>query len=262
MTTRSAEAALAAYESLAPVYDTMKAGNNTGNWAKLLDGVIREAGPPGVRLMDAACGTGKTTLALRDLGYKVAGFDLSPSMIAAALSRGPGVAFQVGDLLDPPPGLGRFDVVTCLDDALNYLLDPADLDRALTGLAGLLAPGGVLVFDLNTLHAYRGVGATTTVIMDTDTEYVVLTGTARPDHAPGERLTLDFATFSHDGDHWRRADSSHHQRHHPAADVRALLEKAGLTVARVYGFVDGSLFDELDEHAADKALFVAVRAAG
>ena len=55
------------------------------------------------------------------------------------------------------PRLGAFDLVMCVDDALNHLLTPADLRDAIASLARNLAPRGVVVFDLNTLSTLRSV---------------------------------------------------------------------------------------------------------
>ena len=53
------------------------------------------------------------------------------------------------------PVLGEFDLITCIDDAINHLLGPDEVADAFEGLRANLAPGGLLVFDVNTLAAYR-----------------------------------------------------------------------------------------------------------
>jgi hypothetical protein len=75
------------------------------------------------------------------------------------------------------PALGQFDLVTCLDDALNHLLTEAELLAALSGVRRNLAPGGVAVWDVNTLAAYGGMFAETHVIASGDT-FVVWEGKA------------------------------------------------------------------------------------
>ena len=60
-----------------------------------------------------------------------------------------------GPTCAPLRSLGTFDWITCLDDALNYLLDDDGLAVALTSMAGLLRAGGLLTFDLNSLSAHR-----------------------------------------------------------------------------------------------------------
>src|ERR671915_549693 len=42
-----------------------------------------------------------------------------------------------------------------LDDSVNYLHEATELEAAFAGIARNLAPGGVLVFDANTLATFR-----------------------------------------------------------------------------------------------------------
>ena len=53
------------------------------------------------------------------------------------------------------PGFGEFDLVWCLDDAVNYLLSGEELEQALRGMRRNLGPGGLLIFDVNTPDTYR-----------------------------------------------------------------------------------------------------------
>ena len=62
------------------------------------------------------------------------------------------------------PVLGGFDLVTCFDDSLNHLLEEDDLAAALASMAANLEPTGLLLFDLNTLLAYRTTFAADSVV--------------------------------------------------------------------------------------------------
>ena len=53
------------------------------------------------------------------------------------------------------PVFGEFDLITCIDDAINHLLGPDEVADALACMCDNLAPGGLLAFDVNTLAAYR-----------------------------------------------------------------------------------------------------------
>lgn len=47
------------------------------------------------------------------------------------------------------------DAVTCLYASLNHLRDPTDITRTFTRVAAHLRPGGVFIFDLNSIHAFQ-----------------------------------------------------------------------------------------------------------
>ena len=83
------------------------------------------------------------------------------------------------------PAFGEFDLVTCLDDALNHLLTRDELLAALQGIRRNLAPGGVAVWDLNTLAAYRA----ETHMIAADDPFVVWESKAGP-VAPGMRAEV------------------------------------------------------------------------
>ena len=97
-------------------------------------------------------------------GWEVTGCDISPAMLELAREKaGDAVELAVADMLDLPD-FGEFDLVWALDDAINYLLSPEELERALAGCGPTSLPTGLLLFDVNELHAYRTFFAETTVV--------------------------------------------------------------------------------------------------
>jgi ubiquinone/menaquinone biosynthesis C-methylase UbiE len=97
----------------------------------------------GRRILDAGCGSGPLTVALRDRGAVVTGIDASAGMLALARRRlGDDVALHLADLSDRLPfDEGAFDdVVASL--VLHYL---KDWGPTLTELRRVLRPGGRLI---------------------------------------------------------------------------------------------------------------------
>ena len=109
---------------------------------------FRRAEP--LRILDAGCGTGLTTLGLARLnpGATVLGLDASPRALDLARQRAeaaslPGVSFREHDLESPLPGAdGPFDFIICRR-VLGQATDPAallrNLSRALDARGLLLA---------------------------------------------------------------------------------------------------------------------------
>jgi hypothetical protein len=116
----------------------------------------------------------------------------------------------------------------------------------------------VVVFDANSLAAYRMFFATMTVVAD-DGRVLVWDGHAPADFAPGAlaQATVEAITRREDGTWWRER-SGHLQRHDPRETVERALRRAGLSAVAVYGMhLDGSTTDAFDELDNSKAVYVA-----
>jgi SAM-dependent methyltransferase len=114
----------------------------------------------GRRILDAGCGAGPLSAALRDRGAIVSGFDASAGMLELARRRlGDGADLRVADLGGPLPYADDTfdDVVASL--VLHYL---EDWGPALAELRRVLKPGGRLIasvdhpFAIVTMHRQAG----------------------------------------------------------------------------------------------------------
>lgn len=251
------------YADFARFYDDFTAHHDYETWMGTLEGLARRHGLEGDRVLDVACGTGKSFLPLLARGYRVSACDASSAMLeraAAKVPPGREVELSRADMRDLPGG--RFDLVTCIDDAVNYLLEPTDLEEAFHSAAECLRPGGVYLFDVNTLRAYRSAYAADEYASRADVVFV-FHGESSPDAGPGEVFTAVVEVFHRRApDCWGRVSSRHVQRHHPEAVVRDALRTAGFHDVGVYGqHRDGRVDPFLDETSHTKAVYIARRAA-
>lgn len=89
----------------------------------------------GLRILDAGCGAGPTTIELAERGAEVVAVDISPSLVEIARQRLPEslkaqVRFESGDMLSAD--LGHFDHVIAMDSLIYY--SDADIRAALADL--------------------------------------------------------------------------------------------------------------------------------
>jgi SAM-dependent methyltransferase len=253
--------ALDAYERLAPVYDVLTAGYDYETWLGELEALARGHGLQGRRVLDVGCGTGKSFEPLLERGYSVTACDLSPAMVTAAREKAAarGVHVFVADMRRLPR-MEPVDWVTCLDDAVNYLLGDDDLALALAGMRRALRPGGLVTFDVNTLRTYRSAFASE-YWHDGSGAFICFRGSAGDSFAPGAVAEAVFESFVPVGDGcWRRITSRHMQRHHPRSAVEAACDRAGLELVAVRGQVTGGhLREQPDELAHTKLVYLAKR---
>lgn len=118
---------------------------------------VAEAGGPGRRVLDLACGTGRFTLPLARSGAEVTGGDLSAVMLEAArhraASEGLTIHFATLDMRDFELGQ-RFDAVTIAANSLLHLTETSDLLSFLAAVRRHLQANGLLVFDIFVPSAY------------------------------------------------------------------------------------------------------------
>jgi len=248
-----------AYEDLAPAYDLLTADYPHGRWLAALLVLARSHGLRGRAVLDVACGTGKSFLPLLARGFSVVGCDISPAMLARAAAKAPAARLVQADMRSLAT-LGAFDLVTCLDDALNYLLRPGDLLAALAGIRRNLAPGGVAIWDVNTLAMYRSAFASDRTT-DRDGVFLAWRGETPAGLEAGgpARATVDVFAPARDG-LWERRSSVHRQRHWPRAQVQALARRANLRILAVRGQHPGARLEpDLDDLVHSKAVYLACR---
>jgi SAM-dependent methyltransferase len=247
--------ALETFECMAPFYDAFTAHHDYELWLGNLLPELRERGlPEHGRLLDLACGTGKSFLPLLSRGWTVTGVDASPAMLAEAQAKTRGLARLVRADLRDLPCLGQFDLVWCLDDAVNYLLAPDELTACFAGVRRNLAPTGLSLFDVDALASYRGFFATTEVVAH-DEGHLIWRGQTPKNAGPGVQARAELEVRDGRGRLVERI--VHRQRHYSVSEVAACLDAAGLELVDVFGHgTDAVLEQPLDEARHTKAIFI------
>jgi SAM-dependent methyltransferase len=175
--------------------------------------------------LDLCCGAGSLLEYICSAGYSAVGLDASAAQLRHARENAPGARLVRGDVRELD--LGReFDVVTCLYDSLNYLTRKGDLLRVFRRVRRHLGPGGLFVFDVNTVEGLEDQWNRTFTLRDRG--YVLVVESTFD--AREELGTCVFTGFLKEGRRYRRFDERHVQRGFRAAEVEAALEKAGLVV--------------------------------
>jgi SAM-dependent methyltransferase len=99
--------------------------------------------PPGGRVLDAGCGTGRVARELARRGYDVVGVDSDASMLEVARTEAPELRWVGADLatLELPE---RFDAVVLAGNVVVFLA-PGTEAEVVRRCAAHLAPGGAVV---------------------------------------------------------------------------------------------------------------------
>jgi SAM-dependent methyltransferase len=230
MADHDAETPINDFDCIADVYDELVDWAPYESWVAGLEKRLRCWGlKPGDTILDAACGTGLSTLPWVRRGYRVVGTDGSAAMLERARERMRQAAYEVElklqNLLELDPGRA-FDAAVCMHSGLDYILDDADLGRAFRSLRGCLRTGGLLAFDkcLDEPAFYKDDYADRRELSCGSAEFQY-----RWDR--GKRLLEQRCTVYRDpGRGPRRTTVVYHLKAVPADELAAMVERAGFKV--------------------------------
>lgn len=227
---------MSAYEALAGVYDRLTGDVQYERRADYLEKLFRKSRIPVHTVLDLACGTGTMTALLTQRGYELISVDSSPDMLAEAMEKAAGLQGEPPVFLcQSMPELdlyGTVDAAICCLDSINYLTRPRDVQRTLQRLKLFIAPGGLLVFDINSAEKLMGLDGQVW-LDETEDIYCVW----RTEFSRRSRICsywMDIFTRT-GGDTWEREYEEHHQRAYTVEELTQWLGEAGFVNIRTYG---------------------------
>ncbi|NLA58359.1 MAG: class I SAM-dependent methyltransferase [Firmicutes bacterium] len=254
-----------AYEVLARYYDQLMDEVDYDYWCEYVlslveraeggvglgGGSLEDRGEPpdsaswlrGKRVLDLACGTGQFAYRLQQRGLAVMAVDHSPEMLAIAEERARASGLEITFICQDMRQLElpyEYDLILCLCDSLNYLLDVEDVALALEKAAGVLKPGGHFIFDVNTAYKLATVYGDHTYAADLGHFAYIWENEYQPET---QLCYMDLVFFVPAAEVERAAEvpvlfeklsESHVERAYPPELIRELVTGAGLELLGEY----------------------------
>ena len=147
-----------AYRSFAQVYDLFMDNVDYDSWSSYLIGLLKRYGVDSGLVLELGCGTGNMTERLARAGYDMIGVDCSEDMLEIAqekkLESGLDILYLEQDMREFEL-YGTVRAVVSVCDSLNYILEEEELLQVFRLVNNYLDPGGIFLFDLNTVQKYR-----------------------------------------------------------------------------------------------------------
>ena len=211
---------MVAYEQFAAFYDVVM--DDPGPRAERVDAAIARFCPDASSVLELGCGTG-SILARLTTDAALTGLDQSPEMLAVAARKVPGATMVEGDMA--AFDLGRkFDVILCVFDSINHLIDVMSWASLIDRAARHLNDGGLFVFDVNTVGELRRLGDDPPWVQDFDGGTAIIDVSFAEDDDGYVLSDWDIRIFEHVGD---RRHELHHERIGelalPLGQVRSLI---------------------------------------
>uniref|UniRef100_UPI000AC83547 class I SAM-dependent DNA methyltransferase n=1 Tax=Clostridium sp. NkU-1 TaxID=1095009 RepID=UPI000AC83547 len=158
-----------AYTSFAEVYDRFMDNIPYKDWCEYVTGLLNEYGIKDGLLLDLGCGTGSLTELLADRGYDMIGVDNSEDMLQIAMEKreksGKDILYLMQDMREFEL-YGTVQAVLSICDCMNYILEYEDMTEVFRLVNNYLDPGGIFIFDLNTIYKYETLMGDSTIAED------------------------------------------------------------------------------------------------
>ena len=224
------------YETFSFYYDTLTGNVDYPARAAYLNALIREnLRSKGNVMLDLACGTGTMTEEMAKRGYDMIGVDYSAGMLSQAMEKkiaqGLPIQYVQQDMRELEL-YGTVDVTICTLDSLNHLPDLSDVQKVFRRVADVTEPGGLFVFDMNTLYKHQKLLGNQVYIYETDEVYCVWENTLREDGCTVD-IILELFQLCEDGRYCRQEETLTERAYAPE-QVTAALQEAGFSVIGVY----------------------------
>lgn len=241
-----------AYTDFAAVYDTFMDETPYEVWGDFVVGLIEKYGisKPSLSergseaeenseqafsqeknlIVELGCGTGSFSQVLYSRGYDIIGIDISPDMLDLARKK----SIEAGmDIMYLEQDMRELDLyctagtIVSVCDSINYILEDEDVVETFRLVNNFLYPGGVFIFDFNTVHKYRDVIGDATIAENReDCSFIWENYYHDNEHINEYDLTI----FARCGgkDVFRRSMETHFQRGYDLDEMVNFVKEAGL----------------------------------
>ena len=217
------------YAGFAEVYDLFMDNVPYRKWCRRITAWLKEFGIDSGLVLDLGCGTGTLTELLAESGYDMIGVDASEEMLELAVEKknqsGSDILYLLQDMREfELYGTVRAAVSVC--DSINYITEEEDLLQVLRLVNNYLDPGGIFLFDINTVYKYETLLADCTIAENREEGSFIWENYFDPEEGINEyNLTL---FIRQKGGLYRKYQEVHYQRAYTLEKIKTLIEKAGL----------------------------------
>lgn len=224
-----------AYTGFAEVYDTFMDNIPYEEWTEYIKELLTEYGVDNGLVLDLGCGTGSITELMAKEGYDMIGIDNSEEMLSIAMEKreksGYNILYLCQDMREFEL-YGTVRAIISICDSVNYIMEEDGLLEVFKLVNNYLDPGGIFIFDLNTLYKYSNIMGDTVIAENRDNCSFIWENY----YYEAERINeYDLSIFIKEKDNlYRKYEETHLQRAYELTEIQKLLERAGLEFVSAY----------------------------
>ena len=182
-------------------------------------------------VVELGCGTGSFTQVMKNLGYDIMGIDMSPEMLNLARQKSADAGLDIMYLEQDMRELDLYctaGTIVSVCDSVNYVLEDEEIIETFRLVNNFLYPGGVFIFDFNTLFKYRDVIGDTTIAENRDDCSFIWDNYYDDDSHINEYDLTIFAKVDSEKELFTRSVETHYQRGYTLDEMKGFVEAAGM----------------------------------
>lgn len=183
-------------------------------------------------ILDLGCGTGTLTELLARKGYDMIGVDNAQEMLQIAMDKRERSGLDILYLLQDMREFelyGAVGAVISVCDSINYLLEEEEILQTFRLVHNYLYPGGVFIFDFNTVYKYASVIGDATIAENRENCSFIWENYYHEEEEINEYDLTIFARNSKE-ERFLRFQETHYQRGYRLEQMCSLVKEAGLSV--------------------------------
>ena len=235
------------YNDFAQVYDKLQDADYN-RFVDFYEEIFKSLGLKPELVLDLACGTGNITLPMSERGYDMIGLDMSVEMLNIARDKAyeanREILFLCQDMCEMEL-FGTVDAIVCALDGVNYITDYDDLKELFRLARNYLNPGGVFIFDINSVHKLKNVLGDNTFVNDEQGIFYVWQSEFCEETNICD-FELNFFCEGEDGN-YTRFDEFQQVRAYTIAEITEAAKLAGLDVTGIYKPFEFATATDCDE---------------
>ena len=224
-----------AYTSFAAVYDKFMDNIPYEEWSRYIIDLLQKHGVKDGLVLELGCGTGSMTELLAKAGYDMIGIDNAEDMLELASEKRQQSGLDILYLLQDMREFelyGTVRAVVSVCDSMNYITEEDDLLQVFRLVNNYLDPGGMFLFDLNTLYKYEEVLGECTIAENREECSFIWENYYDPEEQINE---YDLTLFIEEEEGlYRKYEEVHYQRAYDLNRIEELIREAGMEPVAVY----------------------------
>jgi ubiquinone/menaquinone biosynthesis C-methylase UbiE len=205
-------------------------------WEKYLKSLLYEYGVREGLVLELGCGTGNMTEILAQSGYDMIGVDNAEEMLEIAIEKrmksGLDILYLQQDMREFEL-YGTVKAIVSVCDSVNYILEEEELEEVFRLVNNYLDPGGVFIFDFNTVYKYREILGDQTIAENREECSFIWDNYYYEEERINE---YELSLFIREGDSelYRKYQETHFQKAYDLETMKRLITQSGLEYITAY----------------------------